>query len=274
MLHVSSNFQIHLAFWEEADPPEIRTDRMDDLDVLARGYGFRPQGKSNPMRSDGGDRRSSSARSTFTVLYDDDHSSRGGDGMFFNEFYGGTPKYTTSSNSNNGNSSSMMNDFDYDSIFNSTGAPAGGGNSNNPRTSAAPVYDKPVYDDDIFNGLPGMKSKSVSSAPVGRFEDEGFASVASSTGWDGQGSNSNSRHDEADDLLGKLGSQRENSKISSTSAGFDFLGDLTRNEPVHEGKSSNRSSGSRGFDDLLGGFGSGSPANSNRYLKRSLDGVI
>ncbi|KAI9117354.1 hypothetical protein K1719_011520 [Acacia pycnantha] len=52
-----------------------------------------------------------------------------------------------------------------------------------------PVYDKPVYDDDIFDGFPGLKSSSkgkydnifalASSAPPGAFDDllDGFGKV-------------------------------------------------------------------------------------------------
>ncbi|CAI9107223.1 OLC1v1006534C2 [Oldenlandia corymbosa var. corymbosa] len=239
---------------------------MDDLDVLARGYGFRPQGKSNPMRSEAGDRRSASTRSSFTAIYDDDHGGRGGDGGFFN---GGPPKYYSYSNSNSSKPSSGMDDFDYDSIFNSSAAPASGGNSNSTKTTSAPVYDKPVYDDDIFNGLPGVKSKSVSSASMGRFDDDGFSSVASPPGWSSTG-NSNTRIDEPDDLLGKLGqSEGETRKTSSTSTGFEFLDNLTRKEPVPEVKSSSRSSSSRGFDDILNGLGSGNPASSKRPVSES-----
>ncbi|KAJ8559416.1 hypothetical protein K7X08_003474 [Anisodus acutangulus] len=134
---------------------------MDDLDVLARDFGFRPAGKSAPMRSDGGDqRRSSSVRSSSSAsspLYDDD-------------VFGGPSKYTKPSNNNNNNKSSSMNDINYDSIFKDSNSH----NNNNNKTSYVPVYDKPVYDDDIFDGLPGLKSKSPSQPKI---KDEHFGDL-------------------------------------------------------------------------------------------------
>ncbi|KAL3531016.1 hypothetical protein ACH5RR_010338 [Cinchona calisaya] len=236
---------------------------MDDLDVLARDFGFRPQGKSNPMRSDAGDGRFSSSSSPFY----DDNANR--DGLLFNDVFGGPPRYSNTSNNNK--SSSSISDFDYDSIFKSS-APgnSNSNNNNNPKTSSVPIYDKPVYDEDIFDGLPGVKSKSTSA--MGRFDEDVFASVASPPRRSqNNNNNSNHRNGQFDDLLGKLG---RNSGKSSSSAGFDdLLGNLTRNERVPEGKNSNRSSSSRGFDDLLGGFGSGTPSNTNRPVSELSHGV-
>ncbi|KAJ8563720.1 hypothetical protein K7X08_032172 [Anisodus acutangulus] len=165
---------------------------MDDLDVLAGDFGFRPAGKSAPMRSDGGDRRSSSGRSTF-----DDP-----DGMLFNDVFGGPPNYTNT----NTNKSASMNDFNYDSIFKL------GNDDNNIKTSSLPVYDKPVYDDDIFDGLPGVNSKSVSSSTV-TFEEDIFATTTP---------NDNKSH--FDDLLGNLG---RNEKVPEPkSSGFKDFDDL------------------------------------------------
>ncbi|XP_055812924.1 auxilin-related protein 2 [Solanum dulcamara] len=186
---------------------------MDDFDVLARNLGFRSAGKSAPMRSD--------VRSA---------SSSDPDGMLFNDVFGGPSKFTnTSANSNN---SASINDFNYDSIFIS-----GKNNDDNIKTSSFPVYDKPVYDDDIFDGLPGVKSKSVSSSSTLRFEDDVFATMTSPP----QQSHNKSHFD-------------------------DLLGNLGRNEKVAEPKSSD---GSREFDDLLAGFGSGSPGTSSRSFTDS-----
>ncbi|CDP04001.1 unnamed protein product [Coffea canephora] len=240
---------------------------MDDLDVLARDFGFRPQGKSNPMRSEGGDRRSSSARSSSSAAFYDDHGSNR-DGFLFNDVFGGPPRY-----SNNNKSSSPGNDFDYDSIFKSSSSATANSNSNNhPKTSSAPVYDKPVYDEDIFDGLPGMKSKSESSA--GKFDDDVFASMASPPRRSQSNNSSNNRNDQFDDLLGKLGRNERNNNKSSSSAGFDdLLGNITMNERKPEVKSSSsRSSSSRGFDDLFGGLAGGTPANSNRPVSESNQG--
>ncbi|XP_059305089.1 auxilin-related protein 2 isoform X1 [Lycium ferocissimum] len=183
---------------------------MDDLDVLARDFGFRPAGKSAPMRSDGGDRRSTS--------FDDP------DSMLFNDVFGGPPKYTSTSSANK---SASMNDFNYDSIFEDSKS----NNDDNIKTSSLPVYDKPVYDEDIFDGLPGVKSKSVSSSSTLRFEDDVFASMTSPP-------QDNKSH--FDHLLGNLGGT----------------------EKVAEPKSS-------GFDDLLAGFASASPATTSRSFRES-----
>ncbi|XP_009799251.1 auxilin-related protein 1-like isoform X1 [Nicotiana tabacum] len=205
---------------------------MDELDVLARDFGFRPAGKSAPMRSDAGDRRSSSVRSTTSSpLFDDP------DGTLFNDVFGGPPKYTNTSG--NSNKSASMNDFNYDSIFKSGNeSKSNNNNDDNMKTSSLPVYDKPVYDEDIFDGLPGVKSKSVSSSTA-RFEDDVFATMT-------------------------LPPQRTDNKSHFD----DLLGNLGRKEKVAEPKSG-KSSGSTEFDDLLAGFGSGSPATSSRSFTES-----
>ncbi|MCD7469247.1 hypothetical protein HAX54_008118 [Datura stramonium] len=205
---------------------------MDDLDVLARDLGFRPAGKSAPMRPNDGDRRSSSMRSTSSSPFFDDP-----DGMLFNDVFGGPPKYTNTSA--NSNKSASMNDFNYDSIFKSgNDSKSNNNDDDNSKMSSLPVYDKPVYDDDIFDGLPGVKSKSVSSSTV-RFEDDVFATMNSSPP-----QNHNKSH--FDDLSGNFG----------------------RNEKVAEPKSA-KSSGSREFNDLLASFGSGSPGTSSRSFTES-----
>ncbi|CAI9770707.1 unnamed protein product [Fraxinus pennsylvanica] len=205
---------------------------MDDLDVLARDFGFRPQGKSNPMRSDQADRRP--ARSV-------DDQKR--DGMLFNDVFGGPPKYTSSSSSNNSSNKSAMSDFEYESIFKSE-SKISNSNTGGNKMSSFPVYDKPVYDDDdIFDGLPGLKSKLGTSSV--RFDDNVFASIASPP-------STKSRNQKAfDDLLGNFG-------------GNDKFG-----ESINKSSNAKSSSTSRGFDDLLPGFGSGIPASSNRPMSES-----
>ncbi|KAH0637981.1 hypothetical protein KY290_038346 [Solanum tuberosum] len=172
---------------------------MDDLDVLARDLGFRHAGKSAPMRSD--------VRST---------SSSDPDAVLFNDVFGGPPKYTNTNNSA---------DFNYDSIFIS--GKTNNNNDDNIKTSSFPVYDKPVYDDDIFDGLPGVKNKSLSSSSTLRFEDDVFATMTSPP----------QQNTHFDDLLGNFG----------------------RNEKVAQPKSS---AGSTEFDDLLAGFGTGTSSRS------------
>ncbi|KAL2239624.1 UNVERIFIED_CONTAM: hypothetical protein Sindi_0603600 [Sesamum indicum] len=191
---------------------------MDDLDVLARDFGLGTRGKSNPMRSTPPDRRSI-------------------DDPLFSDVFGGQPKYTQRSNSNH-NKHSSVNDFDYDSIFQSSAASEPKNSNTSNKSSSLPVYDKPVYDEDIFDGLPGLKSKSTASTVT--FDDDVFASISSPpTG------KSRNQGSDFDDLLGNLG----------------------RNEKVggdNHSNSAKSNSTSKGFDDLLAGFGSGSSAASNR----------
>ncbi|KAA8543603.1 hypothetical protein F0562_021651 [Nyssa sinensis] len=173
---------------------------MDDFGMLARDFGFRPQGKSAPMvsskanigvGSDGGDRRNRSSSSSFK-----DNSNR--DGLLFN-----------------------------DVLVSSSAA-----NDSRNKSSAGPVYDKPVYDDevDIFESVPGLKSKSMSSSV--RY-DNAFSSISSPP----------KQRDQFDELLGDLG----------------------RTEKVE--LKSNKSS--RGFDDLIPGFGGSSTTGSNRPISKS-----
>lgn len=182
---------------------------MDDFGMFARDLGFRPQGKSAPMKSSGiGSDRSPATSST---PFSDDQ---------FGDVFGGPPKYSSSSN----NKTSSVSDFDYDSIFKSSVSIESKNKSNSASTE--PVYDKPVYDEDIFDGLPGLKSKSMSAAA--NYDENVFASMSSTQ--------KQSSGDQFDDLLGNLG-KREKSEPNNKS--------------------------SRDFDDLIPGFGSGTP--SNRY---------
>ncbi|KAL8237140.1 hypothetical protein R6Q59_018221 [Mikania micrantha] len=198
---------------------------MDDFGILARDFGFRPQGKSAPMKSDGGDLRSRPPSSSSPFAADDDR--------IFNDVFGGPPKF----NNNNPRSTPAMSPIDYDSIFKNS-------SSNEAKTKSAssnlPVYDKPVYDDDIFEGLPGVKSKSMYSAST-RYEDNIFASMSASPPKRSQQS------DHFDDLLGNLG---RTEKVDP---------------PSHKAARS-----PSGLDDLLPGFGSGGPASGNRSDSESV----
>ncbi|GER54597.1 chaperone DnaJ-domain superfamily protein [Striga asiatica] len=176
------------------------------------------------------------------------------DDPLFGDVFGGQPNFTASSkNPNSSNKHSSMNDFDYDSIFKSSsaaGEPKNSVNSSNKPASSLPVYDKPVYDEDIFDGLPGLKNKSAAAAV--RFEDDVFSTISSPpTGRSGNPGSS------FDDLLGNLG----------------------RNEKAGESNmssSAKSSSSTKGFDDLLPGFGSGSASSaaSNRPIPESRWGSV
>lgn len=197
--------------------------------MLARDFGLGPRGKANPMRSTPADRRSV-------------------DDPLFSDVFGGQPKYRSSSNSPNNSKFMSQGDFDYDSIFHSSSASEPKTSNNTSKSSSMPVYDKPVYDDDIFDGLPGLKSKSEGSKL--RFEDDVFASISSPA----------------------------TDKNLNQSSGFDdLLGNLGTNEKFGENKKSNSAksnANSEGFDDLLPGFGGGSSAASNRRVPESRWGSV
>ncbi|KAM7501669.1 hypothetical protein LguiB_000573 [Lonicera macranthoides] len=188
---------------------------MDDFSTLARDYGFRPQGKAAPMKSgigsDGGDRRPRSSSSTTSSPFFNDQQT---DGVLFNDVFGGPPKYSSTNN--------KPNDFDYDSIFKSS---ATNEMKSKSSSSTGPVYDKPVYDEDIFDGLPGLKSKSMSSSAG--YDENVFASMSSP-----------SKSDHFDDLLGNFG-QTEKMEAKNNKS-------------------------QKSFDDLLPGFGSVGPSASDR----------
>ncbi|XP_071696717.1 auxilin-related protein 1-like isoform X2 [Rutidosis leptorrhynchoides] len=210
---------------------------MDDFGALARDFGFRPQGKSAPMKSDGigaGYRnRSQSSSPPFTS----------DENQIFNDVFGGPPKFT---NSNNTRSTPVTSDIDYDSIFKNSM------NSNETKSKSVssnlPVYDKPVYDDDdddddsgdIFDGLPGIKSKPMHHSASSRYDDNIFASMS------GSPSKQSQQNDHFDDLLGNLG----------RTAKVELPKHKTSKSPI-------------GFDDLLHGFGSGDSVPSQRSNSES-----
>lgn len=189
--------------------------------MLARDFGLGTRGKSNPMRSAPADRRSN-------------------DDSLFSDVFGGQPKHAPSSNSSSNNKHWPVSDFDYDSIFKSSaGSEQKSSSSGSNIPSSLPVYDKPVYDEDIFDGLPGLKSKSAASTV--KFDDDVFATISSP-----QTSKTRNQSSDIDDFLGNL---RMNEKVGE-------------NNMSHSAKSN---PSPKGFDDLLAGFGSVSSAASNRY---------
>ncbi|KAJ0113720.1 hypothetical protein Patl1_03205 [Pistacia atlantica] len=225
---------------------------MDDFPgLLARDFGFKPQGKAAPMAPSRANNfstanssfglgsnnppdftKSSSLKSNHVF---DDHDR---DGLLFNDVFGGPPKYssTSSVDSRVGNTSS----FDYDSIFKDQSA-----KSNNSKANSMPSFDKPVYDDDIFEGLPGLKSSSASasapSPPSSAKLDDVFASISGSPPKQQRSARESSPFD---DLLGNLGKKENESRVKKE-----------KDASV--------------FDDLLPGFGRSSSPTSNRSTSES-----
>ncbi|KAK1398046.1 Auxilin-related protein 2 [Heracleum sosnowskyi] len=200
---------------------------MDDLGIFARDLGYKPSGKSAPMKSAGiGSDRSSPAP------FSDDQ---------FSDVFGGPPKY--SSTNSNVNAASSMSGFDYDSIFKASKNEAKVETKSKWDSAPSdPVYDKPVYDDDIFDGLPGLKSKSDSSSS--KFEENVFANIINSPKKFSSG-------DHFDELLGNLNRKEKaeprNKNTSRTASDFDdllpgFGSSSPSNRPIPESNQTSRPS--------------------------------
>ncbi|GMI98597.1 AUXILIN-LIKE1 [Hibiscus trionum] len=206
---------------------------MDDFPgLLAKDFGIKPQGKSAPMAPPknpssasnygfGSDFTRSSygnAKPSSNSIFDD----KDGDGVLFDDVYSGQRKYSSESRAKSSETSS----FDYDSFFKDT---------------KPPVFDKPVYDDDLFDGLPGIKSSSVKSAA--KYDD-----VFTVSGSPRKHKSMNSSP--FDDLLGNLGRKETEVKASS--------------ERVKAEKDA------PSFDDFLAGFGQSSSADSARSTSEAV----
>lgn len=149
---------------------------MNDFEgLLATNYGFKPQGKAAPMAASKGTsninptsspnfdlgsrpsfRSTKTSNSLSGSLADDHdmlnrsmsaHENREFGGL--DDLLGGSGRFSRKSETRGGES-----DVNFDSLFH------GGGNSGQPAASNLPVYDKPVYDDDIFDGIPGLRNSS------------------------------------------------------------------------------------------------------------------
>ncbi|KAJ0976277.1 hypothetical protein J5N97_018242 [Dioscorea zingiberensis] len=164
---------------------------MDEFPgLLARDFGLRPQGKGAPMAPSAGSARSNQAPA-------------------FEDVFGGPPRF----------SQPRSPPSSFDSLFPGLKDPASA-----PKSSSLPVYDKPVYDDDIFDGVPGMRSST-----SGKFDDV-FASM---------GSNEASAPP-MEDFLESLGRPAGGSKGSGSGRVGDEKEELT------------------GFEELIPGFGGSS----------------
>ncbi|RWV86842.1 hypothetical protein GW17_00051222 [Ensete ventricosum] len=207
---------------------------MDELPgILARDFGFRPQGKSAPMAAskavsaggvnlDAGMNRSSAASSSLNRPRSGPNPTSAGDPFLGDhgfktpgsrippghvDLFGGPPSYTNQSSDRR----SVEGLSDYKS----------------KSSSSLPVSDKPVYDDDdTFDGVPGLKSTSANY-------DDIFSSVSSA-----------SKHDSTppyDDLLENLGKPMPGPKNANEERSGEKDHDLS------------------GFDELIPGFGGSSP---------------
>ncbi|XP_054821640.1 auxilin-related protein 2-like [Prosopis cineraria] len=208
---------------------------MNDFDgLLANDFGLKPQGKSAPMAASKGSTNttastSGSARNSINCsgnfMVDRDSpfglsdNQKYRDTAVFDDLFGSPASLPGKSQSLKADSS-----FNLNYMFNGSG-------DYGSKSTNSPVYDKPVYDDDIFNGVPGLKSSSKV-----KYDD---IFVAASSAPEGGGS-------AFDDLLGGFGKagRDSNSSDGKRPGKNDSSGDFN-------GRSVNQNA----FDDLLGGFG-------------------
>ncbi|CAO2832415.1 unnamed protein product [Amaranthus hypochondriacus] len=173
---------------------------MNDFQgLLSSDYGFKPQGKAAPMASSKPTSVSSNSKSNSTFDFEIGGNKSSSSSFIDNHETPFRSNRKTNSddfadlgdvifskkvdNNNNNNSSKVNNLVNFDSIFGGDGGGGGGGDSG-PRFSSLPVFDKPVYDDDI-------------SSPM-KYDDM-FSSSTTRKG------------DAFDDLLGGLGKKEQQS---------------------------------------------------------------
>ncbi|KAJ8899338.1 hypothetical protein K2173_018312 [Erythroxylum novogranatense] len=140
----------------------------------------------------------STRRSSSNPVFDD-HNRAGaaaGDDFLFDDVFGGPPKYSESRGAarirsvTGTTTSSSIPAFDYDSIF----------KDQNAKSSSLPVIDKPVYDDDIFGGLPGIKNASSGGTSSAKYDDV-FASIGTAASPKHKSLNSSSPFDDLIDTF-------------------------------------------------------------------------
>ncbi|KAJ3683922.1 hypothetical protein LUZ60_014149 [Juncus effusus] len=212
-----------------AGPRSTRIGRaMDDMSgLLAHNFGIRPQGKSAPMAAS----KTASTHRSVPSAAAWSHSPSASYDDIFNPPTAAAP--SPSSPPLNANRDPILDTF-----------------------NKGPVFDTPVYDeDDIFNGIPGIKSSSNLKY------DDVFAS----------GTSDRSRVASPppyDDLLGNLGKGSADGPAvrrqaePSPPAYDDFLGGLgmgQKKDRQDRASAETKDQGLSDFDDLIPGFGSSSP---------------
>ncbi|XP_050366872.1 auxilin-related protein 2-like isoform X2 [Argentina anserina] len=186
--------------------------------LLSSDYGFKPSGKAAPMSSSSSSSSKpppfdlgSTARSTRTsASFSDDRDPIFGPpkGQDFENIFGGSARF-----SGNSSPAAAAEPFNLDSIY--------GADSGSRAADSGPVFDKPVYDDDIFDGVAGLKSSAASDI---------FSSVtsppprASSSGFD--------------DLLGGFGKAEAAAATNSQRAARNVAADFDELLPGFGGRSS------------------------------------
>ncbi|KAG2621288.1 hypothetical protein PVAP13_3NG249400 [Panicum virgatum] len=183
---------------------------MDDFQgLLARDFGLRPQGKDAPMSAT----RSSGPSGSAWASTRSASASAAPAAPSYDDLFGPAASAPPPTKPAPTPSAS------FDSIFDSYKEPSPAATPPKPKHSSMPVYDKPVYDDDIFDGVPGIKSSSA------RYDDV-FG-----------GSQDHAPPPAFDDLLGGFGKKSQG------------------REEAEEKRKPKPAAASTGFDDLIPGFG-------------------
>ncbi|XP_074573030.1 auxilin-related protein 2-like [Curcuma longa] len=203
---------------------------MDELsDNFARDFGLRPQGKSAPMSASkteavGLREGSYSAGSSWSTARSGRNPTSTNDPFVSDSGAGISDDYVfvgvlgSSNSSSRGRSATSSSPTSLDGLADFT----------TKTSSALPIYDKPVYDDDIFDGAPGLKNSSSA-----KYEDV-FSSILSGSGH------------------------------VSTPPFADLLQSFQKQMPESKGRSDGRSlekeeQNISEFDELISGFGRNSP---------------
>lgn len=191
---------------------------MNDFEgLLTSDFGFKPS-KSVPMSA------SSSSSSTNRANFDLGSRSARASGDDRDSIFSDQRSQGFGGPARHGAVKSAGTAFDFDSMFDKP-------------LNSEPVFDRdPVYDDDIFNGVPGIRSSS--SASKVKYDDV-FATVSSSSPPKGGGGG------------GTTG---------SSSAFDDLLDGFGKAEPARrKSAGAKRPESMPDFGDLLPGFGDASP---------------
>ena len=204
---------------------------MDGIEgLLARDFGVRPQGKAAPMAGAASRPAAGSAAGAAAWSSNPGRSAPASSAApSYDDLFGAPAPSSASS---------------LDSLFDSFKGPtptttSGGAARAKPAPSSAPVFD-----DDIFDAVPGLRPSNSSA----RYDDGVFGAAAPA-------------YDDDDDLLGGFGSApraEEKKRPVVVDDGDDLLGGFGRKPaPVEE-----EATGGAGFDDLIPGFAGSNPPRS------------
>ncbi|KAG8090292.1 hypothetical protein GUJ93_ZPchr0011g28649 [Zizania palustris] len=216
---------------------------MEGIEGLLADFGVRPQGKAAPMAASRGAAGSAwpNPRPNPTPS-----ATRSYDGIF------GAPAAAPAANSTSS----------FDSLFGSFDGPTS--SSSAARTKPSPAA---VYDEDIFNAVPGLNPIPNSTSSSARYDGDdvfGGGRVAAPT-FDDAFSTKRSAPPSYDDILGEFGvkPQAGESKRSVVVEDDDLLGGFGTKPHVEE------DIGGTGFDDLIPGFAGSSPPRSRNTIDDS-----